>query len=339
MLESMVERLGLPGIPHATAVRHFRLGRHALVAGLRLLGVGNGDVVLLPAFICRDLLAAVHVVGGVPAFYPVQPSLQPLALPVMPKVKAVVAVNFFGFPQSLKLFRDYCSEHGAALIEDNAHGYFGHDEEGHVLGTRGDLGVLSMRKTLPLPDGAALLVNRADLSARAPTSLPCRSGRLAAGYRVKRELRRIQNATGLRVRSIGESLTRTVRRIRTGHAFPIPSYQSEFDLPGDPAIHCESLRMLGQVDVLVEVKRRRDLYESFHQKLLTMQTEPIFAALPSGVAPYGYPFRAVEPVARSVADMARRRGFDCSRWPDLPASVESDAPRHYRDVWWVNFLC
>ena len=143
MLEPIAANPRVPGIPPATIVRHFRLGRHALFAGLQLLGVGKGDVVLLPAFICRDLLASVQEAGGVPAFYPVRPSMAPLELPAIPNVKVVLAVNFFGFPQSLQCFRDYCSEHGAALIEDNAHGYLGHDEEGRVLGTRGDIGVLS----------------------------------------------------------------------------------------------------------------------------------------------------------------------------------------------------
>lgn len=110
-----------PGI--AAEYRYFSLGRHALRAGFSALGVGKGDLVLMPAFICRDLLAAVHAVQAEVLFYPVDEHLVPHSLPVDDRVKAVLSVNYFGFPQALDLLRDYCTNSGAALIEDNAHGF------------------------------------------------------------------------------------------------------------------------------------------------------------------------------------------------------------------------
>lgn len=330
---------GLPGFTDATAIRYFSLGRHALTAGLKALAIGRGQFILMPEYICRDLLASVHAVQAEALFYPVDRSLAPQLLPAVRNVKAVLAVNYFGFPQVMEPFRAYCAEHGATLIEDNAHGFLSRDEQGTPLGSRGDFGIVSLRKTFAFPDGAALLVNQQDWIDRLPAPLPCRDDPLPAGFIAKRTLRQIQNATGFRVRSLGEKITRHFRRIRTGHAFPVSLPESEREIPGRPAIHCASLSMLKKIDTEGEVKRRRVLYQEFHRDLRHLDIEPIFADLPSGVAPYGYPFRANEFGAAAVTQIARKRGFDCFGWPDLPAAVVPVAPDFYRNVWWVNFLC
>ena len=323
----------------AAEYRYFSLGRHALRAGLSALGVGKGDVVLMPAFICRDLLAAVHAVRAEVLFYPVDEYLVPHSLPVDDRVKAVLSVNYFGFPQVLDLLRDYCAGNGAALIEDNAHGFLSRDEHQVLLGTRGDLGLLSLHKTFFWPDGAVLLVNRKSPSLKLPIALPCRDDRLPISFTVKRALGGIQNATGVRVRSASEKVARVVRSVRTGHALPVSLAESEFEIPGDPAIHCVSLHMLERMDSTSEINRRRVLYQRFHRELAGWGIAPIFGNLPDGVCPYGYPFRADAERAAAVGALAQRHGFDCSNWPDLPSAVVDNAPGFYRDVWWINFLC
>jgi hypothetical protein len=320
-------------------VRFFRLARHALHEALRIIGTLRGQKVLVPEFICRDLLAAIHAIGAEPVLFPVARSLAPQSLPHLPDIKAVLAVNYFGFPQDLAVFRSYCAAHGTFLIEDNAHGYLSRDTEGNLLGTRGDLGIVSLRKTFALPDGGALLVNRHEWLDRLEAPLPCRNDRLPASYTVKRTLGRIQNATGVGVRTLGECAVRSYRRLRTGHAVPVSVPEEEFRMPGEAAIHCESLNILRRIDPAREVERRRRLYEEFQRRTRGLDIEPVFDRLPAGAAPYGYPFRADPSSAALVSRIAGKRGFDCAYWPDLPAAVTSTAPAHYRNVWWVNFLC
>ena len=320
-------------------VRFYRMGRHALLEALRVARVCPGDRVLIPAFICRDLLASIHAAGAEPHFYRVDRSLVAQSLPVCAGVKAVIAVNYFGFPQRLEPFRAYCAAHGATLIEDNAHGFLSRDERGKLLGTRGDLGIFSLRKTFAVPDGAALLINREDWIDRAPAPMSCRTDPLTMSFIVKRILRRVQNSTGVRVRSLGEKVTRHVRKVRTGHSSPISTPEIEKEVPDTPAIHCESLRMLQQIDMVEEVRRRRALYCDFHHHLRHLNIEPVFAEMPSGVSPYGYPFRADERTAATVASIANRGGFGCVYWPDLPTTVAPSAPNYYKNVCWINFLC
>lgn len=320
-------------------IRLFSLARYALLEALKVSGIRPGQKVFVPAFICRDLLAPIHAVRATPCFYPVGTSLAPQSLPALTDVNAVLAVNYFGFPQALDPFRAYCADHGAILIEDNAHGFLSRDEQGNLLGSRGDLGLVSLRKTIAIPDGAALLLNRSEWIDRLPAPLTCCGDPLPAGFIVKRALRKIQNATGVRARTLGEKMTRGFRRFRTGRALPISLSESEFEIPGDPAMHCVSLEMLRKIDAANEVNRRRALYRDFHRDLRRLNIEPIFGDLLPGVAPYGYPFRADESGAAAVAGIAENKGFDCSYWPDLPSEVASCALEHYRNVYWINFLC
>jgi len=320
-------------------VRLFSLGRYALLAALRIARVAPGDKVLVPAFVCRDLLASIHAVQAEPLFYPVDRTLGPQLLPSAQGARAVLAVNYFGFPQELEPFRAYCAKHDATLIEDNAHGFLSCDAIGDPLGSRGDLGFVSLRKTIATPDGAALLLNRADWADRLPAPLPCRGDPLPAGFVAKRVLGGIQVATGVRVRSLAERTVRYARRLRGGRDFSSSLPDPETLIPGEPAIHCESVRILEKIDAEGEIERRRALYREFRRDLRSLNLEPVFEDLPPGVAPCGYAFRAGDSGAAAVARIARNVGFACSRWPDLPVAVAPDAPEFYRNVWLLNFLC
>ena len=298
-----------------------------------------GDAVLVPAFICRDLLAPIHAVGAEPVFYEMDRELRPMVLPEIQNVRAVLAVNYFGFPQDLTPFRVYCERDDATLIEDNAHGLLSHDETGTALGARGDLGIFSIRKTFSLPDGAALMVNKPEWQSRLEQQLPCRSESLPPGYWVKRGLARMQRQTGAPLLALGQDLARSIRRWRAGFDVAPSLPESEYAMPLDPAPHCYTMAALQRLDVAGETARRRKLYGEFHALLANLDIEPVFGELTTGTVPYGYPFYADEQAAQAVAKFARKQGLDCIHWPDLPAAVVSAAPVHYRSVWLVNFLC
>src|SRR6266550_4661429 len=88
------------------ALRYFSYGRVALAEALKWAGLKKGESVLLPEFICREVAAAVSSAGGISAYYPVGKNLQPSSdLSRFPPARAVVAVNYFGFPQNLNIFK------------------------------------------------------------------------------------------------------------------------------------------------------------------------------------------------------------------------------------------
>ncbi len=319
--------------------RFFSLGRHALVAGLKASGIGRGKTILLPEYICRDLLAAIHAVGATVAYYPVSQALEPaLGQEQWPNADAVLAVNYFGFPQPLKEFRQYCQRTGAVLIEDNAHGYLSRDETGQLLGFRGDLGILSMRKTFALPNGAALVVPHVEISARLGPQIPFQGTGGRRGLRIKTMLRRLPGI-GPIFTAGATKVARKYRELSTGHAILPSGADAESQLPQAAAAYSSLLHDLKRLNFEEEVVRRRALYVEFAEKLQNFGLSLVFKNLPNGVSPYGLIFRAEDYVAQKIQKIAEQRGLDAFRWPDLPDAItQQNYPEHYRKTWVLNFL-
>lgn len=324
---------------NSTRARYFRLGRHALLAAFNIINLRSGDSVLVPAFICKDVLAPIHAVGAVAIFYEVGVDMTPVNLPEVDGVRAVLAVNYFGFPQDMLQFRTYCKRHGAALIEDNTHGLLSCDKTGTPLGTRGDIGIFSIRKTFVLPDGAMLMLNKPEWQGRLEHQLPSCRKLLPPTFWIKRNLSWLQRRTGIVWLAIGQDIARSLRYWRTGHSIAPISPEDEFEMPENPAPHRYSLAVLHKLDLADEISRRRQLYTQFSRRLSSLNIHPVFGELPVGVVPYGYPFYADEDDAQSAIKIARTHGFDCSRWPDLPTAVLPIAPFRYQSLWVVNFIC
>ncbi|APW44169.1 DegT/DnrJ/EryC1/StrS family aminotransferase [Rhodoferax saidenbachensis] len=340
MIDKGNAALNLPGFSDVSAVRFFSLGRFALAEGLRALSLAPGAYILVPAFICRDLLAAIHAVGAVPVFLEVDERLEPSASSALwPTCAAVLAVNYFGFPQNLEPFRAYCKRTRAILIEDNAHGFLSADTSGALLGSRGDLGLLSMRKTFFLPNGAALLVNRASMVEKLPDQLPFSDQALPVSFNLKRLLSRIQRYLRVPVLAWMQSLVRLIRYWRTGHAITPLAEENEFVLPKDPRPHPYVMKALASIDAAAETERRKNLYQKFQLQLANYPIQTVFPSLPENTVPYGFPFYASDADAAFVVKVARSSGLDCVRWPDLPKAVAPTAPAHYQSLWMINFLC
>ena len=321
-------------------IRFFNLARYALLAALKLMNISSGDRVLVPEFICRDLLAAIHAINAVPVFYPVNEALLPAEHnQKWPKARAVIAVNYFGFPQDLTEFRDYCSRNNAFLIEDNAHGFLSSDTQNNLLGTRGDVGLFSFRKTILTPNGAALLINSSDLLADIPGQSPFLQHIIGLPFRVKLLLSSLQKKLGLPVQSWIRNLVRCLRFLQTGHGIRPLSAVNEYQLPDEEYTHQYLLKALSKLDKENEKKRRRNLFIKFEDVLSICNIHPVFNSLPLGIVPYGYPFYASGDQLRKVKKIANRAGFDCMPWPDLPAAIETSTRAHYRSLWMVNFIC
>jgi hypothetical protein len=309
------------------AVRLYRYGRHALADAVRAAG---GGPVLLPGFFCRGILSAVPAGGGSSLFYTVGPDLQPdQDSSLWPEARAVMAVDFFGFPADLAPFRAYARRTGAVLIEDASHALFSRDSEGRLLGSRADFGVLSPRKTLPMPEGGALVVSSARTMPPAPAAAAERSS-------LKSAVRPLFAATGARTaRSLLEAL-RVVRgfdwRDRIGRD------GSETESIGDAAPGAELAGPIVCGDEAGERTRRRALYELCAETARELGLAPVFSTLPDGVVPYAFAFRAPPAAAEQAYEAYRRQGLSVLPWPDLPEAIRADAPAHYRDVYLAHFL-
>jgi len=314
-----------------SSVRLFGHGRNALAEALRLAGAAGGRV-LLPAFVCRDLLASVAAAGAEPVFYSVTPELAPDEDPARwPEARAVVAVDYFGFPQDLAPFSAYARRAGAVLIEDAAHALFSRDAAGKLLGSRAPLGILSLRKSLPLPNGGALLANDAVYAAKLPAQLPFEP---VPGRRpkLKAAARPFMALAGARATHAALTGLRALRGDASGRVSA--DDDSERVLPA--ATPCPELeRPLTCADPAIESSRRRALWAYCDGLARRAGLTPVFASLPEDVVPYAYAFRANDLAAAGALFAAE--GLTVLPWPDLPLALAS-APAHYRDVLLVHFL-
>lgn len=319
-------------------IRYFAFARHAFAEALRICKCGPGDEVLIPEFICRDVLSSIHAVGSTPVFYPVDQSLSPKSLMNSQRCKTVLAVNYFGFAQDLTPFLNYCSETGATLIEDNAHGFLSKDAAGMLLGTRAGLGFTSIRKTFRLVNGAALYFSGIKYSDMSLDRLEFQTDTTSKGFMLRKVSAQIQRSTNFPVLSIFQFTIRMLRLLTTGSQLPRSTHESETDLPTPIAPHRSVAELISSLQPSIEVSRRQDLFAEVASRVKNLEIEPIFTDIYPGVSPYGFAFVGNRDSVISVRRKLRGLSVEVIKWPDLPDAVEVSEDHFYRNVWVVNFL-
>lgn len=144
----------------------------ALHLGLKALGVGPGDEVIVPAFTWVATANVVVHCGAQPVFADVLPDSynmdcdQALEL-VTAKTKAVIPVHLFGLCAEIEKLRRGLPE-GIAILEDAACAA-GAEYHGKPAGGLGDAGCFSFhpRKSITSGEGGMLTTNDANLARRA----------------------------------------------------------------------------------------------------------------------------------------------------------------------------
>jgi dTDP-4-amino-4,6-dideoxygalactose transaminase len=146
---------------------------HALEMAMLLADLQPGDEVICPAFTFVSTANAVALRGARPVFVDVRGDTlnldeQRLDAAVTSRTRAVIVVHYAGVACEMDEILAVASRHGLLVIEDNAHGLFGH-YKGRPLGSLGALSALSFHETknLTCGEGGALLLNDATLVDRA----------------------------------------------------------------------------------------------------------------------------------------------------------------------------
>ena len=122
-------------------------GTDSLHLGLRALGIGPGDEVVVPANTFVATVEAVVLAGAAPRFADVDPSTLQLTAKTLeaaltPRTKAVVAVHLYGHMTDMDALSAAASAHGLFLIEDAAQAH-GASWAGRPAGSWGAFGSFS----------------------------------------------------------------------------------------------------------------------------------------------------------------------------------------------------
>ena len=146
------------GLPPGVATSS---GTAALHLALLSLGVGPGDEVLLPSYVCSAPLHAVYHSGATPVLVDVDPAtgnMDPddLKKRLTSKSKAIIAVHLFGLPADM----DDILALGLPVIEDCAQS-LGANLGGQMLGTLGAISICSFYATKLITTGeGGMLLSR-----------------------------------------------------------------------------------------------------------------------------------------------------------------------------------
>ncbi len=262
----------------------------------------------------------------------------PVDLASSPRTTAVIAVNYFGFAQDLAIFNEFCSKTGAKLIEDNAHGYLSADVHGKLLGTRSHFGITSIRKTIRIPDGAQLSVNDPESLHSVPEQIPFQHKFLGFRFTLQAILVNLQKICRLPFLYWSQVVTRLLRKVITGAALPSSPPNAEFEKIDLSAPRDSSMKRIMKLNIDKETRRRRALYDTVSQLVPRSSATRVFESLPTNCVPYGFPFYGDTESAKGIEGMVRQLGVEVINWPELPESVNENAPDHYKQLWLVNFL-
>jgi len=141
-------------------------GRAAIGLALEELGIGAGDVVLVPTYHCPVMVSPIVAAGAEPQFFPIRgdgtPNIGALEGQDLSRAKAVIAAHYFGIPRPLAETRKFCDVHGIPLIEDCAHSYFGQIDH-RAVGATGDFAIASLSKFFAVAEGGYLASASRDL--------------------------------------------------------------------------------------------------------------------------------------------------------------------------------
>lgn len=137
----------------------------ALELAALLLDLKAGDEVIIPSFTFVSSANAFVIMGAKIIFAEVERdtysisarTVEPL---ITSRTRAIVAVNYGGQPSVTDDLIALALQHNITIVEDNAHGLFGHDN-GTPLGTKAALSTLSFHETknITCGEGGALVIN------------------------------------------------------------------------------------------------------------------------------------------------------------------------------------
>ena len=153
----------LPRLPFPLGEANCRLFSRARVAlryALAAHHLGDGAEILAPAYHCGIEIEAIHRAGISLRFYDATPDLAPdeseLEALRTPSTRGLLLIHYFGFPQDSVRWRRWCDQRGIMLIEDCAQSWLT-TRDGVPSGALADIAIFSLYKSLPIPDGAALI--------------------------------------------------------------------------------------------------------------------------------------------------------------------------------------
>ena len=292
--------------------------RTAIHKALSLLNLRGEDEILVPAYHCGSEVDAMLKAGAVVRLFRVssagQIDIDDLQKRITSRTRAVYVIHYFGFPQPLTAIAELCRTRGLYLIEDCALSLLT-EVEGRRIGSLGDVAVYNFPKTLPVPDGGALVINNPELQGQ---------DWVRRGPGISNTIR---NLFPLLKQTVLHGFPHALAGFLFAALRPPPeskraSSLSRPEIPdsyyfsramGDRKLSRVSAWLMRSMD-LAEIRARRRLnYSLLLKQILPIPGhEPLFKNLPTGVCPLSLPI--VTRNARELAHKLRAQSIPAIAW-------------------------
>lgn len=306
--------------------RYYYLARNAIWHGTNSLGLRPGDKVLVPSYNQGVELEVLLGRGLELGYFRVddqgRADLDHLRSRLTAGVRAIYVIHYLGFPQPIEALRALAREHSVALIEDCALSLFSR-APGGPLGSFGDLSVFCLYKSLPVPHGGVLALNRAGAPLPPPARPP--DWRATTAFLAHGVLDGIElgwNDAGIhRLVPLARALARRIKQAAAVEVMPIYAVEFEPELV-DVGMSSVTRFILDRVDAAGVVDRRRGNYLRL-QSLLEGDVRPFHPSLPEGVCPLSFPI-VVRDQARAHDGLLSAGVESTTRWPRSHPAIPQD---------------
>ena len=326
--------------------RHFTFwARNAIYHSLRAAKVERGEEVLVPAYICKVVPEAIAGYGAKVVFYRIDRNCMPdfadIENKLSKRTRALVAVHFFGFPQPIERFVQFCRERNLFLIEDCSH-VLNSEIDGTPLGSFGDVSIFSFRKFYPLYDGGELILNRpgAQLDVGWAKESPLFTLKVAKDF-LDQIMGRATNPLLVFPYTLLESLKKPLRRAVNSSQSSNSLAIQKTDATFDPQLVNHRMSRLSRFVLNhsdsneIAAKRRANYRELQERLAMVAGIQLLVPQLRDSVCPWVLPltFEGVPDACQSL----RQAGIPAVTWDgvrpgDLPCNAFPDAEFLYKNL-------
>jgi len=324
------------GVPPAPAypfdcARHvyYYLARNAIWNGADSLGLKAGDEVLMPAYHHGVELECLLAKGMKLRYYRVdqrmRADLADMRRLLRSETRALYVIHYLGFPQPIQEIRTLADGAGIPLIEDCALSLFSRAPAG-PLGSFGDIGIFCLYKSLPVPHGGTLALNRADLPMPPEPTRPDRLSTTA--YLLHRLLDAGMVSRNAVRRGLSQGLRGAARAAKHASRSTVVEIDTErFDVSMmNVGVREATRRIVRFTDAAQMAARRRSNYLRMDERLHPGVRRAL-PPLPDGACPLSFPILVEDKPAVEQQLLARGIGtinMWSRRHPDVPEGAFPD---------------
>ena len=305
----------------------FSHARTALKYGLISRNIGENNEILVPSYNCEAALMPIKELKIKYKFYDVGIDLLPnwknLKSLISDETCAILMVNYFGQPQKIENFQNFCDENKLILIEDNAHGHGG-TYKNKELGKFGDIGISAPRKIINLYSGGFLYSKKKleiDMSSIPPYPI---------------------SKTYLKIRDFFNNKPQLKKNIKKLLLKKRPKYEDPyfFKTPkiNDYKIDEHSDILINNTDWNNTKLLRQKNYDLWHKFSLENKLKPVFSNLNEGSIPWCFP-AFVENHEEAIRWFlwGWNKNLFIFSWPTLPSLLIHEDSQSYN--LWKKIIC